>query len=116
MADIGITVHGLDSLRNNLSNLTKDLQEKVIRPALQAAGSAMLDEAQRNCPVDDSVGQGALRDSLEMKTTISPTKGFAAAYVHTTMQGPVIENSRTSDPGIFGTFVEFGLRLPQIHI
>jgi len=106
---IEIKVNGLEQLYANLANFSDKEVLAATRDGLQAVGDLWADAARDLAPDGDS---GMLKASIGHVVKMSPSKGWGVVRVGPMFGlGKVKPNDRTSDPAIYGAFVEWGHRV-----
>jgi hypothetical protein len=111
MADdsMKITCHvDLHGLEEDLIQLGPKIARRIFRKLLTTIGKLWADDVRAKVPVDE----GTLKDSIGYVVTTSPKNDFASVTVGPTYDTNRAKNqaSRTEDPGIYGLFVEYGLK------
>lgn len=98
-------IEGVEALQATLKNLTGACQRKVLRPALNAEGTRILQAARRNVPVKTKL----LRKSLGKKiktykdgtviVVVGPRRGFKQ-----------VNKGKAHNPSFYAHLVEFGAK------
>ena len=116
MFDVKIT--GIDELKQQLQQIAPLLAAKPMRDALNAVGQDFEDEAKTQAPVhpgngaklDKRAQPGALRDSIGHAVRVSPSKGRGYVKIGPTLDGGPVGKHKTTNPGIYGMFIELGFK------
>jgi HK97 gp10 family phage protein len=108
MGEFSCTVTGLEGLKERLAQAGSKMSKRLMRKAMTAAAQPLINAAKAAAPVA-IVGTpqrepGELRDSIDAKITVSPSRSMATARVGPTYNAEVGKQS----PGVYGLFVEVG--------
>jgi HK97 gp10 family phage protein len=91
-------ITGLDELQKNLEALPKALKDKIIRKALNAGADIVLDEMERNCPVEDTPGAipppGFLKDHIKKSVSAKGSGVSGHAVIGPTDDTYPVENKK----------------------
>lgn len=105
--EVGLKMHDVD---RKLEDLPKKIGNRLFRHALKVVGKMWVDDVKAKVPVES----GELRDSIASKTRI---QRHGQGVKGTVTVGPSYQRdpndkskSHTENPGIYGQFVEFGLK------
>lgn len=110
MADgIEVNFKGLDKLYSNLEAFSRKEVLVATKDGLEAVGDMWADSARSKAPDGDS---GMLKASIGHIVQMKPSRGYGVVRVGP-MQGlgKVKQNDRTSDPSIYGAFLEWGHKI-----
>jgi HK97 gp10 family phage protein len=99
----------LNGIEEKLEQLGPKLAKSHLRKALRDAAKIWEIEAKVRAPVDT----GALRDSIQTKIRMSPRQDRGSASVGPMMGTAGAVKDSSQDPGVYGKFVELGLKSKQ---
>lgn len=109
MADrIDVQITGTINLKRELDNFSQRTIYKIMKPALEAVGELFKDAVKANCNFGD-FSNGGLRESIDYVANSQPAKSQGVVRIGPTYTKPHGKASSTS-PGVYGRFVEFGLK------
>jgi HK97 gp10 family phage protein len=108
MADRIVCQVDLHGVEEDLLRVGPKIAKRLFRRALKAVGMAWTEEVKSRVPVDT----GALRDSIDYVIKTSPKDDSGSVQVGPTYDSKVMKKAtNTSEsPGVYGMFVEFGLK------
>lgn len=111
MADkitVSVDLHGLEE---DLISLGPKIAKRLFRRALSVVGQAWKEALQAKVPRDS----GDLANSIDFVVKTSPKNDFGSVTVGPTYDTKVMKNSSSTSesPGVYGMFVEFGLKLKK---
>lgn len=111
MADKVVCTVDLHGVEEELIALGPRIARRLFRRALMAVGEAFKQAIKAAAPVD----KGGLKDSIDYKIKLSPKSDFGSVTIGPTYDAKAIKNSATpsESPGIYGMFVEFGLKVKK---
>ncbi len=115
-ASVKVNIKGLEDVMKKLDEVEPKVSRALFRPALNRVGKFWVAEMKGHVPVDS----GDLKDSIiaRVKTTKSASgkgiqgvvevgPGYDPNYTPSSGKNP---SSTTQNPGVYGMFVEFGLK------
>jgi HK97 gp10 family phage protein len=85
------------------------IAKRLLRRALRAVGQAWVEDVKSKVPVDT----GALRESINFKIRTNPREDGGSVTVGPTFdttKGTKKKGSSSQSPGVYGMFVEFGVK------
>jgi HK97 gp10 family phage protein len=108
MADKVVCTVDLHGLEEDLIGLGPKIAKRLFRRALTTVGQLWVEDVKSKVPVDT----GALRDSIDFVVKTSPKNDYGTVTVGPTYTSPK-GNNTTESPGVYGMWVEFGLKTKQ---
>lgn len=110
MADrvtVKVDLHGTEE---ELIAIGPRIAKRLLRRALRVVGQLWVEDVKRNVPVDT----GALRDSINFKIRTNPREDGGSVTVGPTyISGKGTKAKGSQSPGVYGMFVEFGVKSRQ---
>jgi HK97 gp10 family phage protein len=105
---VTVDLHGLEE---DLTRLGPKIAKRLFRKALRAVGEAWVEQVKSAAPVDE----GGLRDSIDYVIKTSPRDDFGVVTVGPTYDSKNLKSgaSTSESPGVYGMFVEFGLKVKK---
>ena len=100
-----IKLEGLEEAFRNLAEFPRNLQGPMLRAAVRAASTPMLQRARMLCPVGDT---GLLRKSLGRRFKTYRKNGVVAVYMGPRRGFKTIINGRAVNPTNYAHLVEYG--------
>lgn len=96
----------LQGLEQKLHDLGPKIAKRTLRKSLKAVGTMWVDAVKARAPKDS----GDLANSISMKMRTRPNDESGSVTV-----GPAYTGKGSQDPGVYGMFVEFGLKNKQMY-
>jgi len=106
---VKVDIKGLDGCVEKIRDMGPKLARKGLRKALNTVGNFWIPEVKSRVPVDT----GSLRDSVIKAVKTKKDKNgevSGTVWVGPAMNAPRRDDKHSVGPGIFGQWVEFGLK------
>lgn len=101
---VKVDIKGLDGVVEKMRELGPKLARRGMRKALTKVGDYWVDEVQSRVPVSS----GDLKDSIVKKVTTRKDKNGEVGG--TVSVGPRYDGRGSQSPGVYGMFIEFGVK------
>jgi HK97 gp10 family phage protein len=116
MDGVFVKVEGLEHLKRQLSELTRQLRAKVLRNALSAGARIVRDEAKRNAPVLNGLQRsapyrkpGTVRDAIRVRTSKRDRRaGDVGVFVNVKPAKPSERGAKSRNDPFYWRWLEFG--------